>query len=116
MFTRLCVLCLLVVAIVSTATPAQASTLSITGMTCNVGSRNSEYGNTLNFNCWAGVSGGTGSYTSYVWYMEPTSFPTSGPQWTYMCTEWVTRTISLTVTDSAGATAVRSTTLYCDYN
>lgn len=116
MFTRLCVLLLLAVATVSTATPAHASTLSITAMTCNPTTRNSEYGNTLNFSCWAGVSGGTGSYTSFVWYMQPTYFSTPDAYWSYMCTEQVTRTISLTVTDSAGATASGSTTLYCNFD
>lgn len=116
MLRRLVIAALFAIAMVSATPPAHASTLSIASLFCNPTTRDSSYSNALNFSCWGSVSGGTGSYTSFVWYMEPTYFPTPDAHFQHICQYGVPRTISLTVTDSAGATALGSTTLYCDYN
>lgn len=116
MFKRLFVLLLLVAATVSVNTPARASTLTVNSLSCYL---TAVSGSFASFDCQASVSGGTGTYTSFTWGMQSNFYPS----WTYLTTTsptisnvcdspdyyWVT----VTVTDSAGASAGSNTSFSC---
>lgn len=109
MFKRLLVLLLLVVAATSASTPAHAETLTVSNLAC--------YAEAGFFSCDASVSGGTGTYTSFVWGVATgatvTYYNRSGPYFARGCISGYSYSVSLTVTDSAGATASQGTSFYC---
>ncbi len=80
-----------------------ATALSIDGLYCL------SQGNGRGY-CEATVSGGTGGYT-YSW--KPQSL--WGPANTALvrCTPYTMQTVTVTVTDSSGATATAETSFYC---
>lgn len=115
MFKRLFVLLLLAIATLAVSTPTHASTLTITSLRCE---QLSHFGG-LNLFCWTNVSGGTGSYTLYAWENTPGggTYPstwTTTEDSTYtFCYLDNSATVKVTVTDSAGATATRTTVTMC---
>jgi hypothetical protein len=83
--------------------PAQATTLTITGIYCE--------STTHAVICEAFVSGGTPAYT-YTW--GPGNVPPSSSSMnTFYCPPYTTMNVYLTVRDSLGATAYKSTSAYC---
>lgn len=103
MFKRLFVLLFSTAAGLSVNTPAHATTLSAGPMGCANNGGGSFY-------CVASPSGGTGTYTSFVWKIQEGttslgSSTTSIPELQSYCTVGKYYTVSVTVTDSAGATA-----------
>ena len=114
MFKRLFVLFLLAIATLSVSTPTHASTLT-TNAYCSYSVRENYY-------CWTTPNGGTGTYSHYYWSMytfgsspHQQNFVTSDPWISDYCGYGSVHTVWVTVTDSAGATASASTTLYCDF-
>lgn len=109
MVKQLFVLVLLVAATVSASAPAQASTLTVSNLVCE------NWG--ASFSCEASVSGGTGTYTSFVWGVATSSgtsyYNASGPYFDYRCYIGRWYSVQLSVTDSAGAFSARSTDIYC---
>ena len=66
------------------------------------------------------MSGGTGSYTSFVWGVSTPGLPTyyystGSITFTGRCIHTKNYTVSLTVTDSAGATASGSYVFRCSF-
>lgn len=112
MFKRLFVLLLLAVATLSTSLPARASTPTVDMVFCpNTGGGY--------YHCYAYVTGGTASYTSFFWVVTATgfrrySYTTSYPELLGRCVVGNIYTVELTVTDSAGDTAVGSTSFRCE--
>lgn len=113
MFTRLFVLVLLALATVSVSTPAHASTLTVNWVDCAF----QGYYNYTEMTCFASASGGTGSYVSYTWFVDSSQ----GDYTAVTSTDYLVRTcysgyeslrVTVTVRDSAGATASRSTIRY----
>lgn len=112
--TRYLLLLLAVLAFAGFSRPP-ASTLSVDGVYCNNGGGGYFY-------CYADVSGGSGSYSSYAWqyteYRVTRTYYTNrattyDPTLSDNCTVDRNVAISMTVTDSQGATATGSTDLYC---
>lgn len=112
MFKRMFVLLLIATATLSVSTPAQASTLTVT-----VGCA---YQFSGDYFCVASTSGGTGTYTSYQWTIQ--HFPYS--TYYYTTSTWSLRNycgygnyygVSVTVTDSAGATGTGVSNFSCTY-
>jgi hypothetical protein len=102
MYKRLFVLLLLTAATVSTSTPVHASGPAIDFLDCiNKGPGR--------LHCLASVSGGTGIYT-YTWMPAPSYG--SGGSVTIDCYANY-QAVTVTVTDSSGATASRSGDFYC---
>lgn len=94
MFKRLIVLCLLMLAIITTSPTAQASTLTAGAYCLPTGHGRTE--------CHASASGGTGIYT-YTWAQVP--FAGGGSLALFYCTPYQYNSYTVTVTDSNGATA-----------
>lgn len=65
------------------------------------------------FECQYDASGGTGVYTSYSWNPTPTVGGNGGGLAIVRCNAYQYRTVSLTVTDSNGATGTASGSFYC---
>ena len=94
--------------------PLSDSTLSVS-VSCN-----NNGGGT--FGCYAFVSGGTGVYTNYAWRVTETqplqpnmvrSWSTSEPQVYDTCTIGYMLNVSVTVTDSQGATGTDNMSTNC---
>jgi len=94
MFKRLFAVLLFAFA-VSATPPAHASTLSVSLYCIPLGWGQAE--------CHAVVSGGTGTYTSYVWTPTPHG-GNGGDSAIIYCRPYTYNEILLTVTDSSGAT------------
>lgn len=108
MFNRLFVVLLLVAATVVVSTPARAETLTVRYLACE--------SDGASFLCDASVSGGTGTYTSFVWGVagaRDSYYTTSEPSFSLRCVLGRSYSVSFRVTDSAGATAVATTGFVC---
>ncbi|MBV9791740.1 MAG: hypothetical protein JOZ51_26345 [Chloroflexi bacterium] len=95
--------------------PAHAATLTVTDVMCyNLGSEGSGGGR---YGCDPFVTGGTGTYTSFVWGVRtasnPTYYFTTYGNLFGTCVPGRNYTITVTVTDSAGATASNFTAFQC---
>ena len=109
MVTRLLVLFLIIVAALSSSTPARASTLTVSIQCAREG---------FYLTCNATPTGGTGTYRSYYrWDVYFTGWPgqthevTTAPTFPYVCLS--IKSIEVTVWDSAGAWASASTPFPC---
>lgn len=109
MVNRLLVLSLIIVAALSSSTPARASTLTVS-IQC-------VYEGNYSFTCNATPTGGTGTYTNYKWTVNLTGWPgqvgdwTTAPTFSYLCLS--IKSVEVVVRDSAGAWAVASTPFNC---
>lgn len=118
MFKHLFALLLLVAATVSATPPAHASTLTVNSVQCynnGGGGLNAGY-----YVCNASVSGGTGTYTSFAWWIRPMHHSTWSyvtttqyPQLNDWCSAGTNFALTVTVTDSAEATASGLTSFSC---
>ncbi|HEY0734325.1 MAG TPA: hypothetical protein VGD69_05425 [Herpetosiphonaceae bacterium] len=111
MFKRLCVLFLLITATVSVSPPAQAATLYVE-LDCQGFNQQPFY------LCLATTYGGTGSYTSYRWKIKagayaPTYTTTSSSRYDGYCSvKGMPYTVTVTVTDSGGATGTSASSTF----
>lgn len=107
MVKRLFVSLLIIAAALSISAPAHATTLAAGPMGCANNGGGSFY-------CVASPRGGTGTYTSFVWKVKESGSTSTGtsitaiPELQSYCTVGKYYTVSVTVTDSAGATATSS--------
>lgn len=94
----------------STSTPAHAEALTVSNLVCY-----SEYSA---FSCEASVSGGTGTYTSFVWGLASSQtvyYNASGPSFSRRCVTGTRYSVNLRVTDSSGAFASQTGSFTCRF-
>jgi hypothetical protein len=100
----------------SVAAPAQATTLTVS-ITCSGMSPYPGYPGYSAYSCTAWPSGGTGSYTTYTWTVSTGWYGSStyvGSQTeNFGCKYNTVRFQDVMVTDSSGATASASSSIYC---
>lgn len=107
MSKHLFVLLLIIAAVGTLHTPAHAATLTAGLVNCFNNFDNS-------FDCSVNPSGGSGTYTSFVWKVKEagttstSTYITSTPGLHAYCTVGKSYNVSVTVTDSSGATATGS--------